>query len=141
MMKRFASFLVSMVVLFTFTAAIAATGNVTGSGVTNGGSLGKTNATGKLTWTNNTSAGTDKSKGATSADSSGSKSATASILYTGPKGTGSKSDTVNATGLTTATTSAVTAPSASHGYKATSGHAYSSSNYGTWSTGLSKTFN
>lgn len=132
--------LLTILVLTCTSTVLAASDTIPTSGTTSGGTMGKTTCYGHLYWTNNTSMGSDKSKADTSSDSAGSKAAHAVIWYTGPTGQDRKSASDSQTGLKTATTGNATAPVNTHGYKATSGHAYSSPEYGGWSKGLSKEF-
>jgi len=137
MTKKITALVLSLVMIFS--CMVASAGVVSGSGTTNGGTLGKTAVSATMTYTNSTSAGGDKTAGKTESDAAGSLGVMPVIWYTGPKGNGSNSDSVIKPNTRSVSTS-VKAPSASHGYKSTSGHNYVSDNYGSWGKGLSYTF-
>lgn len=139
-MKRMFCMIIAMIVILSM--AIPAFAGSVGSGwcITSGGTLGKCNVRGVLSYMNSSSAGKDYAQATTTSKAYGKLGARAVIWYTDASGntTGHKESIKD--DVTSASTGKAYAASGCHGYKVTSGHTYSSSDYGTWSKGLSKTF-
>lgn len=140
MNKRTFSAALAISLILISTIGFASSGIEPGSGTTDGGTMGKTTCYAELEWNNSSAGGADYAKAKTWADSSGIKTAVATIYYTGPTGNKSNVTTASATGTQSATTSRAYAKSTGHGYKAASGHVYRSDEYGSWSIHRSKSF-
>lgn len=139
-MKRIVIVALCLLLTLCTAVAFAASRDESTSGTTNGGTLGKTTCSGILTWTNNTSAGTDGAKATTKSDAAGAKKAYAYIYFTNQYGNSSASTSATSDGSNDAVTKKATASANGHGYRATSSHSYSSTNYGSWSGSCSHTF-
>lgn len=127
---------VLLLFICTISSAFAYT-TKTVTGTTNPGTMGSTDCTGKLRYANNSSAGSDWAKSGTAADSIGTLGAYAKIYFTDSTGNTSLTKYATAYSSLQAITAKVYARSGCHGYRAKSGHSYSSTKYGSWTAYIS----
>lgn len=139
MKRKMSIFIIAILVLVMAVPAFAASVS-TGQGSTSGGTLGKCRVTGTLNYANSTSAGGDWAQAITQSTAIGKLGARAVVWYTGPTGNKTASKESIKSSTAKVTTAKAYAPSGTHGYKVTGGHTYSSSDYGSWTKGTSKTF-
>ena len=139
-MKRMFCMIIAMILVFSMAIPAFAASITTDWSSTSGGSLGKCKVCGTLNYENSSSAGKDYAQATTKSKAYGKLGARAVIWYTDAGGntTGHKQSIKD--DVTSVSTSKAYAASGCHGYKVTSGHTYSSSDYGTWTKGLAKEF-
>ena len=135
MMKKFVSMVLAMMLIVSF-CSVGFAEYLSKSGTSSGGTSGKTSCTGELHYQNSSKPGSDWAYAETGSTYSGKLGALATVYYNGTKT--SKSSVRQ--GATEAKTAKAYAGDNYQATKVVGSHTYSSTEYGSWSCSLTKTF-
>lgn len=139
-MKRKISVVIVMILILSIAVPAFAAITTTEWCDTSGGSSGKCQVKGTLNYFNSSSLGGDYAQAFTESTEKGMIGVRSVIWYTDVKGATSKHSERVLDNATWIDTEKVYVDDGSHGSMATSGHIYSSSEYGSWTKGLKVVF-